>query len=100
MVPNMYVWPPPHVCMVPPHVQYDVIDSYGPPYLIWNRYLMVPLTLYGTYIVWSPTCNMVPHMYDLMVSLTLYGTCIVWSPTCMYGPPTCMYGPPHVQYDF
>ena len=29
MVPHMYVWPP--------HVQSD-----GPPYLIWNRYCMVP----------------------------------------------------------
>ena len=49
---------------------------YGPPYLIWNRYLMVPLTLYGTGIMWSS------HMY-------------IWSATCeessvLYGS----YDPP------
>ena len=86
-----------------------------PPYLIWNRYHMVPHmwsvfmsymthmvphTLYGIAILWSP--------------LTLYGTGIVWPPhvKCLhilydsygppvpymeqvsYGPPTRTYGPP------
>ena len=64
----------------PPHVKclHVLYDSYGPPYLIWNRYHMAP-HMY----VWSP------HMYvwshhmismTLMVPLTLYGTGIVWSP--------------------
>ena len=46
--------------MVPQHVLYDS---------------MVPHTLYGIGILWSP--------------LILYRTGIVWSPTCMYGPLTC-----------
>ena len=29
------VWPP-HVCMVPLHVQYDVSDSYGPPHTLYE----------------------------------------------------------------
>ena len=90
---------PPHVCMFPLHVKclHVLYDSYGPPYLTWNRYhmfpshvymvplhevsscliwLMVPHTLYGIGIWWSP--------------LTLYGTGIVWSPTYMHGLPTCI----------
>ena len=64
-----------------------VSDSYGPPYLIWNRYLMVPLTLYGTCIVWSPTCMYgYIQMYDLIVPPYLHGTGIIWSL--------------HVQHDF
>ena len=59
---------------------------------------MVPLHVY-----------MVSHMYymTLMVPHTLYGIGIAWSPcTCgsplpymeqvLYGPSTCMYVPPHV----
>ena len=47
----------------PPHVKclHFLYDSYGPPYLIWNRYLMVPL----------------PDMEQVSYGL----------PTCMYGPP-------------
>ena len=71
------------------HYRYD---SYGPPYLIWNRYHMVP-HMY----VWSPHMyymTLMVHPYliwnrYLMVSLTLYGTGIAWFPTCMYGLPTC-----------
>ena len=42
------------------HVLYD---SYDPPYLIWNRYLMVPLYLIRNrnHIV-PPTCIYGPHM--------------------------------------
>ena len=45
--------------MVLPHVCItshicDMSKTYGPPYLIWNRHLMVPLTLYGTGIIWCP----------------------------------------------
>ena len=68
-----------------------VNDSYGPPYLIWNRYLMVPPYLVCNryhmvphMYVWSP------HMYNLMVPLDLYGTGIIWSPD-MYGWSPNMY---------
>ena len=78
--------------MVPPHVKclHVLYDSYGPPYLIWNRYHMVsPTYRYG-----PPKCTM-----TLMVPHTLYGIGILWSPLpymkqVLYGPPTCMYGPP------
>ena len=70
------------------HVLYD---SYGPQYLIWNRYPMVP-----PYLIWNRYC-MVPHMWSvfmsymtLMVPHTLYGRGIIWSPTCTYVPPTCI----------
>ena len=41
--------------------------------------------------VWSPTCTIwllwSPNtLYWIGI---LYGTGIIWSPTCMYGPPTC-----------
>ena len=131
------IWPP-HVHMVPhvkclqvlydsyglPHTLYGIgiiwsptctydplhmsYMTYGPPYLIWNRYLMVPLTLYETVIVWSPLCTYgPPHVKYLHVlydsygpSHTLYGIGILWFPlpymeqvsscphTCMYSPPT------------
>ena len=79
--PHMYIWFLPHVKYL--HVLYD---SYGPPYLIWNRYVMVPLTLYGTCIVRSP------HMWSIfvfymtpMVPHTLYGIGVIWCP-----PHVCM----------
>ena len=60
---------PPHVHMVSPHVNclHVLYASYGPQYLIWNRY------------------HVVPHMYDMMsmtltVPHTLYGIGIRWSP--------------------
>ena len=64
-------------CMVP-HM-YNMISSsqliwsptcmYDPPFFIWNSYLMVPPTLYGTGIVWSPpNVRMVPHTYDMIYS--------------------------------
>ena len=87
----------PHTCMYsPPHVLYD---SYGLPYLIWNRYHMV-----------LPHVCMVLHMWSvfmsymtLMVLHTLYGIGILWSPTCTYGPITCMiwcqwHWSPHILY--
>ena len=63
-----------------------VNDSCGPPYLIWNWYLMV-----------SP-----PYIEQVSYGPT---TCIIWwSPLSYiehvsYGPPTCTYSPPHVQSD-
>ena len=47
--------------MVPKHVHMvpPHIWSDGSPYLIWNRYRMVPCHMY----VWSP-----PHMYDMIFS--------------------------------
>ena len=117
--------------MVPWHVKclHVLYDSYGPPYLIWNGYHLVP-----------PHVHMVPdHMYNMTYDLPL----LIWNryrivpplsymkqlwygpPTCTYHPPkcevsscliwllwspiayrigviwspTCMYGPPHVLYD-
>ena len=66
---------------------------------------MVPLPLYGTGIVWSPTCMYAPPphvkclhvLYDSYGPHTLYGIGIIWSPTCTYGPPHVLYdsyGPP------
>ena len=53
--PPTFTYGPPHVkCL---HVLYE---SYGPPYLIWNGY-------HG-----PPQVHLVPH--------TLYGMCIIWSP--------------------
>ena len=54
---------------------------------------MVPLALYGTGTVCSPSC---------MYVSPIYGIGIVWSPTCTYGPPLpymeqVSYGPPHVH---
>ena len=103
---------PPHVRMVPTHVQSDaphltVSDSYGPPYLIWNRYLMVLPTLLSMtllvpkYLIWNRYLMvppyliqkrycMVPHMYNLMVpSYLIWNMYCMLPPTCMYGPPTC-----------
>ena len=67
--------------MVTTHVKslHVLYNSYGPPYLIWNRYHMVP-HMY----IWSP----LPYMEQVS-----------------YGPPTCTYGLPHVKclhvlYDF
>ena len=75
--PNMYVWSPTY-------------KSYGPPYLIWNRYLMVPLTLYGTGIVCPHMYVLSPHMYDVMFSGQL-----IWSPNMYVWSPTYKsYGPP------
>ena len=90
MVPHMYVWSSP-TCTIwffsgPPYLIYGIgflcsslpymeQVSYGPPHMyIWSphmkclhvSWLMVPYTLYGIGIWWSP--------------LTLYGTGIVWSP--------------------
>ena len=58
--------------------------------------LMVPHTLYGIGIWWSP----LPYMEQVLYGpptctiwwspLTLYGTHIIWPPTCMYGTTTCM----------
>ena len=80
-----------------------VNDSYGAPYLIWNRYLMVP-----PYLIWNRYCMVpltcmygTPHMYDLMVSpyLTWNRYCIVLPHVCIV-PPNIHLVPPHVQYDF
>ena len=66
--------------MVPSHVLYD---SYGPPCLIWNRYLIVSSYLIWTGIIWSPHMWSVFMSYmTLMVPHTLYGVGIIWSPTC------------------
>ena len=60
------------------------MDNYIIPLQGWPtlkvRYLMVPLTLYGTGIYGPPHVHIVPHMYILMVSLTLYGTGNACSP--------------------
>ena len=60
---HMCIWSH-HVYIWSPHSQYDVNVSYGPSYLIWNRYLMVP-----PYLIWN-NYHMVPF-------------------TCTYGAPTC-----------
>ena len=63
-----------------------------PTYLIWNRYLIVPLTLYGTGIIWCPHMYVwFPHMYNLMVPLTSYRTCIIWPPHVWSDGPTLSY---------
>ena len=68
--------------MVPPHIQYEINYSYGPPSTLYGIGICwSPLTLYGTGIVWSS------HMYDLMAPLP-------YMEQVSYGPP------PHVQYDF
>ena len=73
-----------------PHILYD---SYGTPYLIWNRYLVV-----------LPHLKCLHVLYDSYGPHTLYGIGIVWSPHILYdsygtpyliwnryhvGPPTC-----------
>ena len=70
------IWNRYHV--VPPHVHmvppHVLYDSYGLPYLIWNRHLMVPLTLYATGIVCPPHVHMVSqHVKCLHVSYDSYG---------------------------
>ena len=54
------VWSPPHVHMVP-HMYYV---TYGPHYLIWNRYCMVPYMY-----IWSPTCEVSSYLIWLMVPI-------------------------------
>ena len=64
-----------------------------PPYLIWNRYLMAP-HMYNLMVPQHLQHDFFRTASNLTVKygppLTLYGTGIVWSPTCMYGPP--IYG--------
>ena len=83
-------------------------DSYGPPYLVCNRYLMVPLTLHGTGIALSPYMYVwFPHVKWLHVLYNSYGPqyliwntyhmaphvcmaptctiCFLWSPHTLYG---------------
>ena len=52
--------------------------TYGPPYLLWNKYLMGPLTLYGTGNKWSPQHVHMVHSHILMVPHTLYGIGFLW----------------------
>ena len=66
---------------------------------------MVPLTLYGTGIIWSPTYTYgAPNMWSVFMSyLPLMAPYLIWNRYCMpptytHGPPTCTYGPPCV-YD-
>ena len=79
----------------PPHVKclHVLYDSYGPPYLIWDRYYMVPPTC----MCGSPTCI----IWLLWSPYTLYGIGILWPPYLIWNRycmvPTCMYGPPHVK---
>ena len=72
----------------------DLYDSYDPPYLIWNRYHMVPPH------VWSPTYAYGPsHMYDMMLMTLMVSPCLIWNRYLMiplpymeqvlYGSPTC-----------
>ena len=70
------IWSPSHVHMVPQHVKclYVLYDCYGPPYLIWNRYHMVP-HMY----VWSPQMYNMMSM-TLIIPYSLYGIGIWWSP--------------------
>ena len=86
---------PPHLHMVSSHVMclHVLYDYYGPPYLIWNRYHMVPQHV-----------HMVPHMYfmTLMAPHTLYGIGILWSPLpymeqVLYDSPHVHMFPPHVK---
>ena len=67
------------------HVLYD---SYGPPYLICNRHCMIP----HMYIVSLHMYNM--KSMALMVPHTLYGIGILWSPSPYVEQ--LLYGPPHV----
>ena len=98
MVPHMYIWSPhmwgvfqSYMTLMAPHTSFGIAIVWsphmyymtdGPPYLIWNRYLMDPLFSYMEQLLCGPpTVHMVP--------LTLYGTAITWSPTCLhdsYGP--------------
>ena len=84
-----------------PHM-YDLMV---PPYLIWNSYHLAshmyvwsplhvqsdgPLTLYGTGIIWFPTCTYgPPHVWSDGPSLSYMEQLSYGSPTCAYGPPTC-----------
>ena len=70
----------PSTCMYgpPPHVQYDVNESYGPPYLTWNvwyRYCMSPTCLYGP-----------PHVKCLHVLYDSYGSPIPYMEYVSYVP--------------
>ena len=58
----------PDVHIVPPHGQYDVNDSYGPPYLIGNSYHMV-----RPYV-----CMVSPHVKCLHVLYDSYGPPILY----------------------
>ena len=67
-----------------PHTLYGIGILWS-PYLIWNRYHMVPPTcMYGHPNMWSVFMSYMTHGHH-----TLYGIGMVWSPTCTYGPPTC-----------
>ena len=58
---DQVLYGPPHVHMVPCHVKclHVLYDSYGPPYLIWNRYHIVP----------PHVCMVSPHVkYDFFRS--------------------------------
>ena len=57
--------------------------------------LMVPITLYGTGIVWSPTHSYGPPTCMIWWSpLTLYGTHIIWSPnTYIWCPHMYIWSP-------
>ena len=68
-----------------------VNDSYDPPYLIWNWYLMVPpYHIQNRYHIAPHVFMVPPTMYDLMVSPLPYIEQVSYGPpTCMYGHPTC-----------
>ena len=81
MVPLPYMeqvsYGPLHVHMVPPHeLSMSYMTLTVPPYLIWNRYHMVPHT-YD--MIFSDPQYLIWNRY-LMVPLTLYGTSTVCSP--------------------
>ena len=52
--------------------------TYGPPIPYMEQVYDGPPLPYMEQVLYCPS-----HMYNLMVPITLYGTDIVWSPTCM-----------------
>ena len=91
----MYAWPP--------HVLYD---SYGPPYLILNRYHVVTLYLiWNRYCVVPPCTYGPPHVKCLHILYDSYGPpYLIWIRYRMVPPHVRSDGPPlpymeQVSYD-
>ena len=122
--PPQLIWK--RYCVVPSHVWYDIFrsplpymeqgsygpstctydlpyvlyDSYGPTYLIWNRYLMVPITLYRTDTVCFHHVHMVPPQVKwLHVLYDSYGSPIPYIEKVLCGPPqVCIVLPTYVTW--
>ena len=81
---------PPQVCMV---LYMYYMTHMVLPYLIWNKYLMVPLILYGTGIIWFPHMLSVFMSYMTLMVLPY----LIWNRYHMVPQHVCMV-PPHVLW--